>query len=203
MSGMTILVNSNGMRVNTYNPMHDRSAGLLKLTRPLPYSLLFTLKVDLLVVWASPSQPYQFRLWAYRTTLPYHQLSLDLPNPRLKGTIMESPEPQRQGGDAETPNQKQARLRRERREAKIREGGTSRLEKITHVSGRQNLPGTLRLPRPASCSSPAPGMKLELILSRTKPRTYYVLPRRPRRSRPLHTSLRYPHPKHLQQRWTA
>ena len=43
---------------------------------------------------------------------------------------------------AETPGQKQARLRRERREAKIKAEGTSRLEKITKVSGRQNLPGT-------------------------------------------------------------
>ena len=56
---------------------------------------------------------------------------------------MDSPEPQSQGGDAETPGQKQARLRRERREAKIKAGGSARLEKITNVSGRERLPGTL------------------------------------------------------------
>lgn len=56
---------------------------------------------------------------------------------------MDSPEPHAQGGDAETPTQKQARLRRERREAKIKAGGSARLEKITNLSGRQNLPGGL------------------------------------------------------------
>ena len=54
---------------------------------------------------------------------------------------MESPLSQPQGTDAETPGQKQARLRRERREAKLKAEGTSRLQKITNVSGRQNLPG--------------------------------------------------------------
>ena len=57
---------------------------------------------------------------------------------------MDSPEPQAQGGDVETPTQQQARLRRERREAKIKAGGSARLEKITNLSGRQNLPGRLR-----------------------------------------------------------
>lgn len=41
----------------------------------------------------------------------------------------------------ETPNQKRARLQRERRQAKIQQEGTSRLEKITKISGRQHLPG--------------------------------------------------------------
>lgn len=54
---------------------------------------------------------------------------------------MDSPEPQSQSNDAETPGQKQARLRRERREAKIKAGGSARLEKITNVSGRERLPG--------------------------------------------------------------
>lgn len=116
---------------------------------------------------------------------------------------MDSPEPQRQGGDAETPNQKQARLRRERREAKIKEGGPSRLEKITNVSGRQNLPGTLRVPRPTLRSSPALAMKLELIRSRTNQHSDWVLPLRPSRSRPVHPSLRLPHSKYLQQQWPA
>ena len=55
---------------------------------------------------------------------------------------MDDLESRPQEAEAETPSQKQARLRRERREAKIREGGASRLEKITNVSGRQNLPGS-------------------------------------------------------------
>ena len=42
----------------------------------------------------------------------------------------------------ETTNQRQARLRRERREAKIKAEGSSRLEKITNAAGRQNLAGT-------------------------------------------------------------
>lgn len=67
---------------------------------------------------------------------------------------MESPppQPQSQGDDAaETPTQKQARLRRERREAKFKSEGPSRLEKIAQVSGRQNLPGKTR---PTLISSP-------------------------------------------------
>ncbi|KAJ5914791.1 hypothetical protein N7504_003674 [Penicillium tannophilum] len=36
----------------------------------------------------------------------------------------------------ESPAQRAARQRRERREAKIREGGSARLDKITSLSGR-------------------------------------------------------------------
>lgn len=36
----------------------------------------------------------------------------------------------------ETPAQKQIRLRRERREAKIKAGGSARLDKITSLTGR-------------------------------------------------------------------
>lgn len=42
----------------------------------------------------------------------------------------------------ESPAQKQARLRRERREAKIKAGGSARLDKITQVSGRSVEAGT-------------------------------------------------------------
>jgi len=55
---------------------------------------------------------------------------------------MDNSDPHPPEGDAETPGQKQVRLRRERLEAKIKAGGSTRLEKITNVSGRQNLPGT-------------------------------------------------------------
>ena len=40
----------------------------------------------------------------------------------------------------ETPAQKQARLRRERRNAKIQTGGADRLGKIMNVSGRTQPP---------------------------------------------------------------
>jgi GET complex subunit GET2 len=36
----------------------------------------------------------------------------------------------------ESPAQRQARIRREKREAKIKAGGNERLEKITRLSGR-------------------------------------------------------------------
>ena len=53
----------------------------------------------------------------------------------------------------ETPTQKQARLRRERREAKIMAGGSARLDKITSLSGRpaeagELIPVTSEQPRP-------------------------------------------------------
>jgi hypothetical protein len=41
--------------------------------------------------------------------------------------------------EGETPSQRQARLRRERRQAKIATGGTDRLAAITGASGRKNL----------------------------------------------------------------
>lgn len=41
----------------------------------------------------------------------------------------------------ESPAQKAARLRRERREAKIRDGGAARLDKITSLSGRTPASG--------------------------------------------------------------
>jgi hypothetical protein len=42
----------------------------------------------------------------------------------------------------ESPAQRSARLRRERREAKIKEGGSARLDKITSLSGRTPQSGT-------------------------------------------------------------
>lgn len=42
----------------------------------------------------------------------------------------------------ESPAQKAARLRRERREAKIKAGGSARLDKITSLSGRTPTSGT-------------------------------------------------------------
>ena len=54
---------------------------------------------------------------------------------------MDTPEPQIPSYDSsESPTQKQARLRRERREAKIKSGGSSRLDKITQLSGRPAEP---------------------------------------------------------------
>ncbi|KAL9640766.1 MAG: hypothetical protein Q9164_000081 [Protoblastenia rupestris] len=65
---------------------------------------------------------------------------------------MEDPQSQPQSKEPETPGQEKARLRRERREAKLKAEGTSRLEKITKVSGRQNLPDAPSL-APTSPSS--------------------------------------------------
>lgn len=50
--------------------------------------------------------------------------------------------------ESESPAQKQARLRRERREAKIKAGGSARLDQISQVSGRSAETGT---PHPWSC----------------------------------------------------
>ncbi|KAL8705847.1 MAG: hypothetical protein Q9201_001070 [Fulgogasparrea decipioides] len=49
---------------------------------------------------------------------------------------MEDPQPGAPPLNDESPAQKQARLRRERREAKIKAGGSARLDKITQISGR-------------------------------------------------------------------
>lgn len=60
----------------------------------------------------------------------------------------------------ESPAQKQARLRRERREAKIKAGGSARLDKITQLSGRsaeaaRSLP--VENPHPSSVADPDEG----------------------------------------------
>ena len=47
--------------------------------------------------------------------------------------------------DAESSAQKQARIRRERREAKIKAGGSARLDRITNLSGRPVEPGSVIL----------------------------------------------------------
>lgn len=41
----------------------------------------------------------------------------------------------------ESPAQKAARMRRERRDAKLKEGGAARLDKITSMSGRTPASG--------------------------------------------------------------
>lgn len=54
----------------------------------------------------------------------------------------------------ESPAQRASRLRRERREAKIKEGGSARLDKITSLSGR--TPQS-RMFQPSSAESPRKG----------------------------------------------
>ncbi|PGH07388.1 hypothetical protein AJ79_06290 [Helicocarpus griseus UAMH5409] len=54
----------------------------------------------------------------------------------------------------ESPAQQAARLRRERREAKIKAGGSARLDKITSLSGR--TPSSMRDESPASLSDTTP-----------------------------------------------
>jgi len=55
----------------------------------------------------------------------------------------------------ESPAQRAARLRRERREAKIKEGGSARLDKITSLSGRTPQAGTKGICRALKSSAPA------------------------------------------------
>ncbi|KAL2005751.1 hypothetical protein VTN00DRAFT_10244 [Thermoascus crustaceus] len=57
----------------------------------------------------------------------------------------------------ETPAQQAARLRRERREAKIRAGGSARLEKITSLSGR-TLASAHESPSPSPQPTAAPAI---------------------------------------------
>lgn len=54
----------------------------------------------------------------------------------------------------ESPAQRQARIRREKREAKIKAGGSERLEKITKLSGRASE--LMRNDAPSPSPSPAP-----------------------------------------------
>ena len=51
----------------------------------------------------------------------------------------------------ESPAQRAARQRRERREAKIKEGGSARLDKITSLSGRTPQSGKLDNPFRVEC----------------------------------------------------
>lgn len=55
---------------------------------------------------------------------------------------MEDSQPSQPVRTDESPAQKQARLRRKRREAKIKAGGSTRLDKITQLSGRSAEAGT-------------------------------------------------------------
>ncbi|KAI9931361.1 hypothetical protein ASPWEDRAFT_34056 [Aspergillus wentii DTO 134E9] len=54
----------------------------------------------------------------------------------------------------ESPAQKASRLRRERREAKIRDGGAARLDKITSLSGRTPAPREEVSPSPSPSPQP-------------------------------------------------
>ncbi len=69
---------------------------------------------------------------------------------------MSTPETQSPNTDSEeTPAQKQARLRRERRAAKINAGGSARLEKITNLSGRPPPEPIAPSPPPGAARSPS------------------------------------------------
>ncbi|KAL8945232.1 MAG: hypothetical protein Q9211_000242 [Gyalolechia sp. 1 TL-2023] len=74
---------------------------------------------------------------------------------------MEYPQPDEPVPSDESPAQKQARLRRERREAKIKAGGSARLDKITQVSGRSAEAAAPALPaqnpHPSSVADPDEG----------------------------------------------
>lgn len=67
----------------------------------------------------------------------------------------------------ESPAQRAARLRRERREAKIKEGGSARLDKITSLSGRTPQPGMNWHPCTSDTSlttEPSPPCRSEIAL---------------------------------------
>ncbi|KAE8373059.1 hypothetical protein BDV26DRAFT_272859 [Aspergillus bertholletiae] len=68
----------------------------------------------------------------------------------------------------ESPAQRAARLRRERREAKIKEGGAARLDKITSLSGR--TPASMREEVPPS-TSPAPSAQIPSAPETEKPQS--------------------------------
>jgi hypothetical protein len=56
--------------------------------------------------------------------------------------------------EGETPSQRQARLRREKRQAKIAAGGANRLAAISGASGR-------KIPEPESTGAPQTGMSMK------------------------------------------
>ncbi|EER39742.1 conserved hypothetical protein [Histoplasma capsulatum H143] len=70
----------------------------------------------------------------------------------------------------ESPAQRAARLRRERREAKIKADGSARLDKITSLSGRTPA-STLREDSPPSLSdsSPTPGHRPQTLSKSSSP----------------------------------
>ncbi|KAL8674718.1 MAG: hypothetical protein Q9168_000876 [Polycauliona sp. 1 TL-2023] len=68
---------------------------------------------------------------------------------------MEGSQSQASAPGNESPAQEQARLRRERREAKIKAGGSTRLDKITQLSGRSAEEASLARPAAAQESSAA------------------------------------------------
>ncbi|KAE8133425.1 hypothetical protein BDV38DRAFT_258457 [Aspergillus pseudotamarii] len=72
----------------------------------------------------------------------------------------------------ESPAQRAARLRRERREAKIKEGGAARLDKITSLSGR--TPASMReetSPSPSPSPSPQPPAQVSSTPETEKPQS--------------------------------
>ena len=74
----------------------------------------------------------------------------------LFSAIMSSPITQAENnGSEESPAQKQARLRRERRAAKINAGGSARLEKITNLSGRPPPEPVAPSPPPGATANPS------------------------------------------------
>ncbi|KAF9883063.1 hypothetical protein FE257_004142 [Aspergillus nanangensis] len=78
----------------------------------------------------------------------------------------------------ESPAQRAARLRRERREAKIRDGGAARLDKITSMGGRTpqsvreaTSPSPSPSPQPPASVSPVPETRAPLPQSTSRPET--------------------------------
>ncbi|KAL4808389.1 hypothetical protein BDV18DRAFT_99183 [Aspergillus unguis] len=101
----------------------------------------------------------------------------------------------------ESPAQKAARLRRERREAKIKEGGASRLDKITSLSGR-----TPSKDREDASPSPSPQPPTAIPSPSPEPRATPQQPQQsqqPPRQAPPPPSVEDPNPDALREQQDA
>ncbi|RDW60470.1 uncharacterized protein DSM5745_10928 [Aspergillus mulundensis] len=98
----------------------------------------------------------------------------------------------------ESPAQRAARLRRERREAKIREGGASRLDKITSLSGR-----TPSKDREDASPSPSPQPPTAMPAASPEPRPTPQQPQQIPRQAPPPPSVEDSNPDELRQQQDA
>ncbi|CBF81527.1 hypothetical protein AN5625.2 [Aspergillus nidulans FGSC A4] len=98
----------------------------------------------------------------------------------------------------ESPAQRAARLRRERREAKIREGGASRLDKITSLSGR-----TPSKDRDQASPSPSPQPPSAIPAASPEPRPTPQQPQQIPRQGPPQPSAEDPTPDALREQQEA
>ncbi|CAG7936989.1 unnamed protein product [Penicillium olsonii] len=105
----------------------------------------------------------------------------------------------------ESPAQRSARLRRERREAKIKEGGSARLDKITSLSGRTPQSGSPSpqppTPQPQVRASPAPQPDMDPEAIRAQQEAFFSMLRHsaPDQSQGVHPDPQAPNSLQAQQ----